>query len=77
MPRSPAVHRRLSDRDVRGGLAPLPTANRHHGKTPPRQPDRESASNAIDDATSMPSTDIGTSAADHTASPRSRTTACM
>src|SRR5215475_1833805 len=43
-------------------LAALPAASSVHGSTPPERPARESASNVIDEATIMPSTDNGISA---------------
>src|SRR5262249_52282245 len=46
-------------------LARLPATSSPHGSTPPRPPDRESASTAVDAATIIPSTDNGVSTATH------------
>jgi hypothetical protein len=46
-------------------LATLPTANSAHGSIPPRLADLDSASNVVDAATIIPSTDSGVSAATH------------
>jgi len=44
-------------------LATLPTTSSAHGKNPPRPPERESASNVVDAATIIPSTENGVRAA--------------
>jgi len=58
-------------------LALLPTASSTHGSSPPRPPDRESASSVVDAATIIPSTDSGVSAATHLGWPCNATRACM
>jgi hypothetical protein len=46
-------------------LATLPATSSAHGSTPPRWPERESASSVVDVAMIIPSTDRGVSAATH------------
>jgi hypothetical protein len=58
-------------------LAMLPTASNAQGRTPPRPPERDSASSVVDAATIMPSTDRGVSAATQPGWPCVATRACM
>lgn len=58
-------------------LAMLPITSNAHGNTPPRLPDLESASNVVDAATIIPSTDNGVSAATQPGWPCSATSKCM
>jgi hypothetical protein len=58
-------------------LPTLPAASSAHGSTPPRLPDRESASKVVDAATIIPSTDNGVSAATHPGWPCSATSVCI
>jgi hypothetical protein len=57
--------------------AALPVMSSAHGRMPPRFPQRESSSNVMDEATIIPSTDSGMSAAVHGDSPTARARACM
>ena len=58
-------------------LATLPMASNDHGSSPPRLLDRDSASNVVDAATIIPSTDSGVNAATHPGWPCIATSACM
>jgi hypothetical protein len=58
-------------------LAALPTARSVQGSTPPRLPERESASNVVDAATIIPSTENGVSAATHPGCPCDSTSMCI
>ncbi len=58
-------------------LATLPTNSNPHGSSPPRLPDRDSASSVVDAATIIPSTDNGVKAATHPGWPCSTTRVCM
>ncbi len=58
-------------------LATLPITSKTHGSTPPLRPDLESASNVVDAATIIPSTDNGVSAATHPGCPCRTTSMCM
>ncbi len=51
--------------------------NNTHGSTPPLRPLRASLSNVMGEATSMPSTDSGNSAARHSGSPWHSTSSYM
>src|ERR1017187_10977101 len=58
-------------------LATLPATSSTHGRTPLRPPERESASNVVDAATIIPSTENGVSAATHPGCPCSSTSMCI
>lgn len=58
-------------------LATLPATSNAHGSIPPRRPDRESASNVVDAARIIPSTDKGVSAATQPGCPCSATSMCI
>jgi hypothetical protein len=58
-------------------LAALPATSNAHGSSPPRSPDRDSASSVVDAATIIPSTDSGVSAATQPGWPCSSTSRCM
>jgi hypothetical protein len=58
-------------------LATLPATSSAHGKTPPRPPQRESASSVVDAATIIPSTHSGVSAATQPGCPCTSTSKCM
>ena len=57
----PPCHGRLRNGTLAGRLAALPATRSAHATNPPRLPERESASNVVDAATIIPSTDSGVS----------------
>jgi hypothetical protein len=57
-------------------LAALPATSNAHGSAPPLRPDCDSASNVIDAATIIPSSESGVSAATHLGCPCDATSLC-
>jgi hypothetical protein len=58
-------------------LATLPATSSAHGSTPPFPPDLDSASNVVDAATIIPSTEKGVSAATQPGCPCRATSMCI
>jgi len=76
-PRSPVRRRRFSHCHIGGQAGQAACTSGTDGKSPPRRPDRDSASKVVDAAMIIPSTGSGVSAATQPGCPCSSTSSCM